>query len=317
MNIARDGYEKEPFNTNTQHTWAYFPLYPLLLRAFARLTGNLAITGIALSSSLLLLALVVFYQLVIALDYESEVANRAVFYIAAFPVSYFFSLAQSESLFLLLSVACFYVAWRRRWWLAGICGALASATRLASVFLIVPLALLYWRNLRWEGRKLGVDAVSVLLVPVGLVAFMIYLKSITGNAFAFADIQLAWGHEPGMFWRPLLRYLHTPLQVSAFWDFRLLNFLAALLALVCGVCLVLKREWAFALYTLISILVPLSYQTSLQSVARYVLVIFPVFSVLAVWGRAPRFDQIIRTVFVTLLSLMSAMLAVRVTLALS
>src|SRR5947207_3117327 len=27
LNIARNGYEKEPFDTTTQHTWAYFPLY--------------------------------------------------------------------------------------------------------------------------------------------------------------------------------------------------------------------------------------------------------------------------------------------------
>ena len=39
--------------------------------------------------------------------------------------------------------------------------------------------------------------------------------------------------------------------------------------------------------------------------------------VLALFGRSPRVDQVIRVVFIALLSLMSAMLAVRVTLALS
>jgi Gpi18-like mannosyltransferase len=317
MNIARNGYEKEPFNANTQHTWAYFPLYPLLLRALTGLTGNLAVTGILLSSSLLLLALVVLHRTIVAFEYEPALADRAVFYIAAFPVSYFFSLAQSESLFLLLTIGCFYAARRQRWWLAGICGALASATRFAGVFLIVPMAVLYWQSYHSSARKLKVDAVSLLLVPLGLVAFMLYLKSITGNALAFADIQVAWGHNAGMFWRPLLTFLARPLQVSVFWDFRLLNFLAALLALGCGVCLLLKRNWALALYTLLSILVPLSYQSSLQSIARYVMVIFPIFIVLGWWGRSPRVDQAIRALFIALLSLMSAMLAARVTLALS
>ena len=331
INIARGGYEQEPFNTNIQHTWAYFPLYPLLLYLAANVTGDLALTGIVLSSGFFLLALILLHKTVTAFDYEPAIADRTVFYVAAFPTSYFFSLAQTESLFLLLTVGCFYAARRERWWLAGICGALASATRFAGVFLVIPLAVLYWQSYRgarsgsgvglerkrWTEMKLKANAASLLLVPLGLLAFMIYLKRITGNALAFADIQVAWGHSAGMFWRPLLAYLSDPARLSVRWDFRLLNFAAAVTALACGIVLLKKREWSFGLYALVSILVPLSYQASLQSLARYVMVIFPVFMVLAMAGRSPRVDQIIRTVFIALLCLMSAMLAVRVTLALS
>jgi Gpi18-like mannosyltransferase len=317
INIARAGYEKESFNTSIQHTWAYFPLYPLLLRAVAWLTGDLALTGIFLSSAFFFFALILLYRTVIAFNYDPAVADRTVFYLAAFPASYFFSLAQTESLFLLLTVGCFYAAKRERWWLAGLCGALASATRFAGVFLLVPMAVMYWQIIRSRKGRIRMDVASLLLVPLGLIAFMIYLKSITGNALAFAEIQVAWGHSPVMFWRPLVGYLLEPLRVSAGWDFRLLNFAAAAMALICSFVLLKRREWAFAFYSLISILVPLSYQVSLQSLARYVMVIFPVFVVLAWVGRSPRADQIIRLVFIALLSLMSAMLAVRVTLALS
>jgi Gpi18-like mannosyltransferase len=321
LNIARNGYEKEPFNTTIQHTWAYFPLYPLLLRSVATLTGNFPVTGIFLSSLLFLIALVFLYRLVIAFDYEPAVAERTVFYTAVFPASYFFSLAQTESLFLLLTVSCIYAAKRQRWWLAGLGGALASATRFAGVFLIVPLALMYWQQAssRTETQRTAIkpDALSLALVPVGLLAFMLYLRSSTGNAFAFADIQVAWGHDGGWFWRPLLSYIKNPYHLSVNWDFRLLNFCAAITALVCSSAWFQKRNWAFALYALISVIVPLSYQAGLQSIARYVMVIFPVFMMLALWGRAPRLDQVVRVVFITLLSLMSAMLAMRVTLALS
>jgi hypothetical protein len=154
-------------------------------------------------------------------------------------------------------------------------------------------------------------------VPLGLLAFMIYLKSITGNALAFADIQVAWGHSAGFFWRPLLTYLADPLRISAGWDFRLLNFAAALTALAGGVFLLKSRQWALGLYALVSIIVPMSYGPLLQSLARYAMVIFPVFIMLAVAGRSPRVDQTIRAVFVGLLCLMSALLASCVTLALS
>jgi hypothetical protein len=316
LNIAKNGYEKVPFNTSTQHTWAYFPLYPVLLRVTAKLTGNFEITGIVLSTTFLFLALVLLYQTAIAYDYDDAVADRAVFYVAAFPVSYFFCLTQTESLFLLLTVACFYAARRDRWWIAGVCGALASATRFAGVFLIIPLAILYWQRLR-AGGKLRTDILSLLLVPIGLIVFMLYLRSITGNAMAFVDVQAAWGHDSGMFWRPMISYLRDPAQISWHWDFRLLNFAAAIMALTAGVVLLRRRQWAFAAYTLISILVPLSFQSSLQSIARYVMVIFPAFFVLADFGRNSRVDHVIRIVFVALLSLMSAMLATRVTLALS
>jgi hypothetical protein len=322
INIARDGYEKESFNANIQHTWAYFPLYPILLRALGAVTGDLALTGIFLSSAFFLLALVLLYRTVIAFNYDPDTADRTVFYVAAFPVSYFFSLAQTESLFLLLTVASFYAARRGRWWLAGVCGALASGTRFAGVFLLVPLAILYWQQCCSDARVKGVRAIkanvaALLLVPLALFAFMVYLKRITGDAFAFADIQVAWGHTLGMFWRALFGYLSNPGQLSSGWDFRLLNFSAALFALIAGIVLLKKREWAMAFYGIISIIVPLSYQNSTQSLARYVMVIFPAFLILAWAGRFPRIDQIVRVIFIALLSLMSAMLAVRVTLALS
>lgn len=323
MNIAINGYEKEPFNTATQHTWAYFPLYPLLWRWAARLTGEFPLTGIALSNCCLLLALVLLYKTVVAFGYDKAVAERTIFYIAAFPISYFFSLAQTESLFLLLTVSSLYAAKRERWWLAGVLGALSSATRFAGVFLLLPLCVLYWQTYRTgfgAGSKrspgrVKTNVMALLMAPLGLVAFMFYLKVITGNLLAFADIQVAWGHSAGFFWRPLVTFLRDPQLVSAGWDFRLLNFAAAVLALICTAVLLKRREWVLGLFAAASILAPMSSQPLLQSLARYVMVIFPVFIVLAVAGRAPRIDQTIRAIFIGLLCLMSAMLAAGVTLA--
>jgi Gpi18-like mannosyltransferase len=328
MNIAINGYEKEPFNTATQHTWAYFPLYPLIWRWAAKLSGDFPLTGMALSNFFLLAALILLHRTVGAFGYEQGVADRTIFYIAAFPTSYFFSLAQTESLFLLLTVSCLYAAKRERWWLAGIVGALASATRFAGVFLLIPLGVLYWQANRTAAvdtspdskrvpGKIKANIVALLLVPVGLFVYMLYLKSVTGDAFAFAHIQVAWGHSAGFFWRPILTYLRDPLLLSVRWDFRLPNFAAAVMALVCAAVLLKRGEWALGLFAAVSILVPMSTQPLLQSLARYVMVIFPIFVVLAVAGRAPRVDQTIRAIFIGLLCLMSALLVARVTLTFS
>ena len=334
IDVARRGYENEPFNTDTQHNWAFFPLFPLLLRAAARVTGEFPLTGMALSNCFLFLALVLLHKAAGAFGYDLAASDRAVFYMAAFPASYFFSLAQTESLFLLLTVGCLYAARRERWWLAGCGGALASATRFAGVFLLLPLGLLYWQTYRaaaaggtspdskrseriskrFAGTVIDGNLVALLLVPLGLIAFMIFLKAITGNALAFADIQVAWGHSAGFFWRPLLTYLRDPFVVATGWDFRLLNFAAAMTALICGSVLLWRHEWALGSYALISIVVPMSSGPLLQSLARYTMVIFPVCFVLAAAGRSPRVDQFIRLIFIGLLCLMSALLASRVTL---
>jgi hypothetical protein len=277
------------------------------------LTGGLALTGMALSTLLFLLALVVLYKTTLAFNYDAATADRTVFYLAAFPVSYFFSLPMTESLFLLLTVGSFYAARREAWWTAGILGALSSATRVTGVLLLPVLCVLYWQQHRGRPRA---DVLKLLLVPLGLLAFMYYLDLITGDALAFRHVLGSWGRQSGFFLRPLFQFLRHPQEVSMFWDFRLLNFTVSIGALVCGVWLLKRREWALALYALLGVVIPLSSQL-LQSHARYVMVVFPVFIVLGVWGRHPRVDQLIRAVLVVLLGLMSALFAAHFTIALS
>ncbi|MEA2172666.1 MAG: hypothetical protein QOD00_258, partial [Blastocatellia bacterium] len=96
--------------------------------------------------------------------------------------------------------------------------------------------------------------------------------------------------------------------------FKLLNFASAMLAFGCAFVLIKRRAWAFALFTLLSVIVPLS-SLSLQGVDRYVMLIFPVFLVLSVAGRRPRLDQTIRAVFIALLALMAALFAARFSIA--
>ena len=96
----------------------------------------------------------------------------------------------------------------------------------------------------------------------------------------------------------------------------MLNFSAVAIALVCGIALLKQRQFALATYTLLALLVALS-SALLQSQARYAMVVFPVFMTLAMAGRYARIDQLIRTVFLVLFALMSALFAAHFTLALS
>jgi hypothetical protein len=317
IGIAEQGYEQIPFNADVPRHWAFFPLFPLLLRLAFRVTGDFILTGMALSHVCFLLALLLLHRASLLFGLSADDADRSLFYLAFFPTSYFFSIPLPEALFLLLTVASFYFAKSERWWIAGVFGALASATRSTGVLLFPALAVLYWemyRPLRF--KDLRKDSLALLLVPTGLISFMIYLKMTTGNALAFKGAMAAWGRQAGFFFTPLIDYLTHPAVLVAHWDFRLLNFLAAVLALVCGAVLLKRRQLGLAVYTLLAALMALS-SALLQSQARYAMVLFPIFMVLALAGRRDKVDQLIRVVFTVLFALMSALYAAHFTFALS
>lgn len=314
MEIATLGYKEGPFAADRQQTWAFFPLFPMLLRLCTAVTGEVVLTGIALSNLLLFIGLVLLHKASAAFGLDGPAADRAVFYLAIFPTSYFFSMPQTESLFLVLTVGSLYAAKRDSWWVAGTLGALASATRVNGILLLPALAILYWQRVRrWGWEK---NIASLCLVPVGLLTFLAYLYQLTGNALAFTDVQASWGRTTGFFLRPLAAFALDPLAVGGPWNFTALNFFAAVVALICGGILIVKREWALATYTFIQIILPLSSLT-LQSATRYVMTIFPVFIVLAMAGRRPTVDQVIRTIFIALLSLMAALFAARFSIAMT
>jgi hypothetical protein len=303
LSITKDGYEKRPFDLTKESNWAFFPLYPLAVRVASVFTGDYRLVAIALSNLFFFAALALLHKAVLAFGYDKALADRTIFYMAAFPSSYYFSLPWTSALFLLLSVGAFLAAKRGVWVLAGVCAGLASATHYTGVFLFPALLIYYWQCNR--PFKLRANILWLLLAPTGLLIFMGYLYSITGNAFAFADSQAAWKVRWGFFMHPLFTFIISPFELSAGWNFRLLNFAAAATALTCGFVWVKKREWTWAFYIFVCAIMPLSTVT-IEGQARYMGVVFPIFIMLAIWGRSPLIDQIIRAVFLAMLTLMTA-----------
>ena len=322
--IARGGYEKIPFNADNSHNWAFFPLFPMLWRLAAYVTGEYPISGMLLSHIFFFLGLIFVHKAALAFGFSNTLADRGLFYLAVFPTSYFYSLPLTESLFLFLTACSIYSAKRGRWWTAGIVGGLASATRVTGILLLPALAVLYWEEYGgdWRSKEVWRRAIwrkeflSLLLVPVGIVSFMTYLYAITGNPIAFRDILVTWGRGTGIFVVTLLGYLRNPWLIAVPWDFRLINFTGAALALICGAWLLKWRQWTLGVYTLICVMAALS-SLVLQSQARYAMVLFPMFLVLARAGERARIDETIRTISIALFCLMTALFAAHFSIALA
>lgn len=201
IDIAAHGYaikDVEP---------AFFPLYPLLMRAGSLVTGSYVVSGLLISIVAFLVALVLLDRLA-RLDLPEDVARRAVVLLAVFPAALFFSAIYTESIFLVLELGAIYAARRGKWWLAGILGALGAATRNTGVLLVVVLVVLYLYGPRERAAPIAVgarglrpryrlrwDVLGIALVPLGLAAYLIYLQAHVG------DVSAAWNATSGYFHR--------------------------------------------------------------------------------------------------------------------
>lgn len=306
--IAVSGYPQRTSGRQASVIWAFFPLYPLLVRWCAAV-GSFAVVGMLISNVALLLALLLLGPLARANGIDDAGAARVVFYAAFFPTSYFLSCPLPESLFLLLAIGCFLAAQRDQWWLAAMLGMLASATRVTGIFLVPALVII---ALEHRTRR----AWPIIFAPAGLAAFMLLLHFRTGNVFAFIEAQSLWHRRPTAFVTPLFEYLRHPSQVGMSWNLATFNFLAAMLLLVAALACLRRKQWAFAAYTLLVVIIPLS-TGSLQSIGRYALGAFPLFVWLAKVGARPLADRLILTASALLLGWLVAFATLKVDFALA
>lgn len=194
--IAIEGYPKN-------HVWndAFWPLYPLSMRALGRVTGlSEDVAGYLISNVCFAVALVLLYQLV-RLDFDTPIARRTVWAIAIFPTALFFSAVYTESLFLMLSVAAILSARVRRWWLAGVLGALAALTRSHGIFLVIPFAVLWVKQNGFYLRAMIPKGITVGMPLLGPILFGAYLERTQGNWKNFIDVQGAWNRASAWPWK--------------------------------------------------------------------------------------------------------------------
>lgn len=190
--VARGGYLLVP---GRQSDPAFFPLYPILLRAVHAMGVGWGIAGPLLSNLAFLLGLGLFYLL--TREFFSEpLARRATTYLAIFPLSYVFSMAYPESVVLVFLTAAPLAAMRRRWWLAACCAGAAALARPEGLFLVFPLASIAWRQRESLAPvRRGAALAAVLAPPAALISYSLYLGSVLHDPFAWSRAEHAWGRQ--------------------------------------------------------------------------------------------------------------------------
>ncbi len=196
LRIVTQGY------FDAQDGWiriVFFPLYPAAVWLVRLVLASEHIAALIVSWVSLGGACVFLYKLVL-LDMDAHAARRAVKYLLLFPVTVFLGAPFSESIFLLLSLACLYFSRTGRFWAACALGGLAALTRSTGVLLAVPVALemlnayglvpKQWRlNTGEKLKRLITHAPLMLLIPLGTAVYLVMNHMLTGDALLFLKMQ--------------------------------------------------------------------------------------------------------------------------------
>ncbi|HZS77599.1 MAG TPA: mannosyltransferase family protein [Ktedonobacteraceae bacterium] len=300
--ISAQGYA-DTLNT------AFFPLWPLLQRPVGLLLGGIFpgsyyAAGLLLANLCFYCALVLLSKLLLD-HYDAVIARRALYYMAFAPYGLFFFAGYTESLFMLLCIACFLVLQRgqpRDWWFAGLLGFLAALTRSSGVFLAVPYLVVYAQRFwisseqtkhAWRAKLNAL--IPIALIPLGVIIYLLYLYFTKGNAFVFSVAEKNdWNRHFSFPWTTA--YLIVRGFVAApSWIYLLEHLNSFLFTLFSLLVLGFGWKWIPLHYRLFaasiatfSLSFPLEDLSPLLSQPRYLLILFPIFVIAAVWGKKSR-----------------------------
>jgi hypothetical protein len=172
---------------HTQSTQGFFPLYPMLMwLVHNALVCSLFLSGVLVSGIGGFVATVLIQRLS-AGWWGEEASRRAVLFFCFFPGSVVFSMVYSEGILIPLVAGCLLALERRRWLLAGVLAAFATAVGPTAVAIIpacAVAALLEIRRRGWRDRQALKALVAPLMAPLGLVGFAAFMWDWTGSPFA-------------------------------------------------------------------------------------------------------------------------------------
>jgi hypothetical protein len=289
FDISQRGYY---WSSSGQSSLAFFPLYPLLIRALAWPFGGgdraLWLAGIALSYVCLFLGLAVLHRLTATtFDGNREAARRTVLYVAVFPFAYFFTQVYTESLFLLTSVSAVAAAVASRWGWAGVFGALAALTRPNGILVAVPLGLLALAG-RPRLGELVRRGLALALVPLGFGTYCVFAYRLSGDPLGWLRAQAQWGYTVGNRpWVELMRLLdgleRQGLYGYFFSDplapYYFIHGMVALVFVALTPSVFTRVGFALGAYLVVSLYVPLT-GNALEGIGRYAATLFPAFMLL-------------------------------------
>jgi len=296
-------------------TQPFFPLYPFLTKVVDLIFRNARLSGFIVSNIAFLFALIILYKLV-TLKFNKETAERTVLYLSIFPTTFFFICGLTEATFLLASLLTFYFAEKENWGLAGFFGILTTLTRSTGFLIAISIFLMYAIKRKMDIKNVRADIIPVLLIPSGLFIFMLILMLFGHHPLDFIYVgQKTW---PRIFASPLwdlgrsisvLASINTAAFFAGYYPVKLLLgvILVSLFLILSFVC-IFKIDIPYGTYAALLVLFALSNPAQewlLYGDLRFILVAFPIFILIALYGKNKFLNYFIVTFSLILLPILS------------
>jgi len=297
LKIAQSGYAADL-------SQAFFPLYPLLIRFFNFFPKDNLLdpvlfndpsyfyTAMVLSIIFFIGALYFTYKL-FSENYNKKIAQISILLLLSFPTAFYFGAVYSESLLLLLTVLTFWFTKKDKFLLAGLFAALASATKIQGAILFIFLAVELWQkyrnNLSEQRKHFTKDLLGILIAPLGLIFYMVYLKNTTGDFLYFLSSQPSFGAGrsslpliflPQVIYRYLKIFLTVKVASLAFFN-AFLEFSMTMGTVVVLIMAFKKMKFSYWIFSILVVILP-TLTGTFSSMPRYVLMAFMLFPYLAV-----------------------------------
>ena len=266
---------------------AFFPLYPLCVRAVHTVLGVSYQAAGLLVAGLAGLVAVVLLRFLLQRLWSPEAADRGVVLFCFFPGALVLSLTYSEALMMALTIGAFLALMSRRWLVAGVLAGLATATRPNAVALVAACAWASFAAIRSDRDWRSLSA--PLLAPLGFMVYQAYLWAHTGHADAWFQTQEGgWGERLaiGATWDKLSEFFRGPMV-----DVNITIAVAGTLFVAVTLVFLIRTRppGPVLVYTAGIVLLALLSQT-LGARPRFVLTAFPLVTVLGRWLRGTAFS---------------------------
>lgn len=284
LSIAQNGYG---FGER-----AFFPLFPVLIKFIGSLFGgslqSFNVTGNIIANLSFIIGLIGLYKIV-GLDHETKISKLTVIVLLLFPTSFYFVSVYTESLFFALAVWSFWYARQRKWLLASILGILLCLTRFVGLIILPALIVEWFLQNRTRENFLETFPKVLFTIPVGLLAYMYYLQRSVGDMFAFYNNLATFGEQrssrpitlPQVFYRYIVKIL--PNLNSTFFPViftTILEFSFGVVFLIISTYSFFVQRFSYATFVFLGYLIP-TFSGSFSSIPRYVVVLFPVYILIA------------------------------------
>lgn len=284
LNMAQNGYT-EPL------LYAFFPLYPVLIKIFTYIIPSYQISGFLISN------IASFLSLLILHDMTKEKNNLWLILCFVFtPILGYTSLLYTESLYILFTLLGYYLYKKDKYILSSIVIGLSILTRNSGIILwgAIGLDMLY-RFFTKKDKPIKFKNIvffGLISLTIGML-YPLYLYEETGDFLKFITVQPDYWYKASG--TPIHNFLSDiivlkrdpvglPINIIVFSQ----NWIFFILAFILGIK-IFKKDKTASIYTVVSLIAftttfrDISYWQTLASISlfRYVLGLFPVYLYLA------------------------------------